>query len=364
MKRNFILFGMLSSVGCVLEPGSLIEIVNAPQADLGGCVFRVGTPNLLSKGVFDATLAENFRLGLVLRNYLAGKDYDAASLEGSLDAPLKPEANGATLIGFDTCFYREDDPNLDISVIQPKGTALVDCGSLPVEQRRFIAANANIPPGGADDAIAEIGVLRLDDLQVDGLFGPDFEPAKLGFYGARWEDTNGSGQTGDADDDIIYHFKSPPPELNSALSPPRNPAWGAYPESRIARVLIQATAQLKLQTGIAIRSNEFTFPIQLETGMALDVCGRPPTLQQCVTVCGGNPCPTTLGSLVQQRECVINTPSQCGSECPPLLAGLEGELCRPFAFIGSRPDITARCLVSQGGHLPTCVNWNACEFGK
>ncbi len=225
MKRA-ILCLLLAVTACKSEAGAVLQIVDSPTFN-DDCSLPAAPSTFQSEGFFDPTGGVSFDMALLLQNN-ANDAENPASIPG--DPNIKPSANDALVIGYDYCFYRADTG--DATAYDPKGSGLVvECDDLPDAQRGFVTSSANVSAGGGLRATA---VSLLDETQLQALYGASFDPLAIGV----------------ANDD--------PRNLTT-----RTPGWANFPEARSSRVNINVRARAKRQDGGTMRSNWYSFPVEI-----------------------------------------------------------------------------------------------------
>lgn len=225
-KASAFLLIPLAVVACKSESGTALQIVDAPAFD-DDCSLPAAPTAFQSEGFFDPTGGVSFDLALLLRNN-ADQDETPASFPGNPN--FRPSANDALVLGFDYCFYRADTG--DVTAYDPKGEGLVvECDDVSDNQRGFVTSSANVEAGGGQRSTA-VSVLDLTQLQA--LFGETFDPLAISV----------------ANDDP-----------RNAVT--RSPGWGDFPEARTSRVNVNLRARAKRQDGGTIRSNWFSFPVEI-----------------------------------------------------------------------------------------------------
>lgn len=348
--RDLALYAVLLAApwwggACTVESGTMFELVAMSRPAVATCIFNPDSPLIESSGFYDPAGQDGYVLAPMFVNHMVDETYD--DVQNASGDNIRPSANSITITGFETCFYRENDPNLDVNQLTPKGQTLVDCTSLPQAQQRFIVSSGTAPPDGGRN-LAIIEVLTHQDLRA--LYGDDFNPMAIPNIGPYGEDGDGDGFTDGPSDFIRFSQLSEDPS-----SPTRSVAWGNFPEAREDRVVIQLRAVGKLQTGQAITSNWRHFPINVAVGVVDGACGDM-FLQQCITTCGSDLCQGAFADVHEQRRCVLDNPGQCGGTCPA-----NGQACLPFAFAGPYTQTAGSCLAYQGITAPVCANFNGCD---
>lgn len=285
--------------GCGAETGTELALGFATQAN-EQCVFRPDADLTLPRGVFDVLLAGNstaFTLGYVVSNGLeAAEDAQYTTGDGR---ELRPDSARVTFAGFDVCWVRGDDPDVESFGAYSQG-APVDCAELPYDQKRFVPTSGSIAP--EDEVGVAIGsILRVSDLRADGIFGPDFQPAnipRLGIY----------------DDGGVRRYSQ------AADPSQRNAAWGDFPEDTIsATVLLQMRLVGKNQAGMTIRSNWISYPVDVCLGCAYQACGQW-TESQAIA------CPTDQSGFVGQA---IDGANSCLPAQLMRISCTDREICVP-----------------------------------
>lgn len=356
MKRQSKRLGVVAMLvvlgvgaGCEVEQGTMLEIVAVPAPAQGTCVVDFQGELVSPFGFYDPTLRDGFRLSLTMRNHMVEQTFD--QITGPSNDNLRPSANNVTLLGFETCFYLENDPNLTVNQLGEKGDGLVDCATLPESQQAFVVSQAVVPAGDTLGGTT-IEVLTHEDLK--GLFGANFNPAAIPEFGRYFEDYDGDGLLGQQEP-IRFSKGSEDP-----ANPNRSPAWGTYPDTRDARIILQLRAIGKLQTGWRVSSQWFHYPIDLSIGTVVTICGDL-NLVQCTNACG-DPTDTCnhafAGDPYAARACALESPGSCGGVC-----AISGFSCAPYAYSGSVASFATSCLASQGVNPPLCVQVDGCLLG-
>ncbi len=345
MKRMLALALCATLGGCV-EAGTVLEISGAIRpTGTTSCLIVGQSDSSLSTGIYDPTFngALGYTLGLRMINHMEDESYDTVT--GPTGNPYSPPANTASVTGIDTCFYREEDPALDLTALTGKGQVLVDCTSLPEEQQLFITSSATIEPGDEAPGEAVIDVLSDENLRV--LYGDAFDPKNVPATGGI-DNPDQAGQ-------IIYmHISEDPTDAN------RDASWGNFPARRDDTVVIQAKAHAKLQTGWLVESNEFHFPISVQVGQLAEHCGYM-TLMRCNGVCGTF-CNTSLDfpTTDDQRDCWLTDGNN--EDCSGLCDEDPAVACFPYAFSGDAPSVVqSLCLVYQGVNQVGCEQTFGCN---
>ena len=255
MKRA--IFGLLlAAAGCKSEAGTVLQIIEAP-AFADDCSIPA-TPTLYQpEGFFDPTGLGDYSMALYLQNNSNDQE-NPASIPG--DPNIRPSANDASVVGYDYCFYRTDTD--DTTAYDPKAKGfVVDCDDLPDAQRGFVTSSSLVPAGGGTRTTF-ISVLSAADQRT--LFGDAFNPR------------------------VLLNTNDDPTNLAT-----RNAAWGNFPQAFTARVNVNVRARAERQDGGTMRSNWFSFPV--------DICPR----------CVSSRCATI------SVTCTNGSPGIQGTQVPP-----------------------------------------------
>ncbi len=253
MKRLLVLIAMLMVLGaCTTDTsGTGLEILSAPAFE-PDCSLSPTAAAYYPSGSYDPAYpvyAPAYALPLLLRNNLESNERDNPAT-GFEDVPLNRETNNIQVSGYETCWYRGDDPRVTpIDAFQDG--ELIPCSSLPADQRAFVGATALVEADLGESATSVL-MLRPQALRAGGMFGPNFDAQSIPYY--------------------IPGFW-----LEDPADPARDTSsWGTYPtDTRHFRVYVQVRAVGTLQSGRAIHSNWFVFPVDLCVGCQIGVCGIP-----------------------------------------------------------------------------------------
>ncbi|MEZ0310983.1 MAG: hypothetical protein ACAI38_04380 [Myxococcota bacterium] len=234
MKRAMLCL-LLVVAACKSEAGAVLQIVDVPSFN-DDCTIPAAPALFQSAGTYDPSGGTGYTLALLLQNN-ANDTENPAAIPG--DPDITPSANDAEILGYDYCFYRADTE--DVTAYDPKGKGLpVECDDVSDDQRGFVTAGGNVSAGGGTRATS-VRVLNLTALAT--LFGETFDPIALG---------------GTFDD---------PVNLTT-----RSPAWGDFPAARSSRVNINVRARAKRQDGGTMRSNWFSFPVEVAPRLVVNQC--------------------------------------------------------------------------------------------
>lgn len=293
---SFPLILALGLTGCVAEDGFLMSILDSPARN-AQCIFPANPQAYLSRGRLDASFGNPFTLGMTILSSLVDEDEDTRVCAGAGDACADPQ-NRITLLGFDACFFREASLPADIDDSDIASGRLLDCDALPAAQNRFVPSAGTLLPG--ETGVATLQILETAD--VEALYsGLDISAIPVGTF-----------------------------NIEDPADAARDPAWGAFPEAREDRVLIQTRARGKLPTGRSIQSNWYTFGITLGMGSVKALCPEPiPALCDCTT----GPCNETTGQCPDGSACAtgdVGTVAGFGEGCAPWEFDAE-IVCLPYS---------------------------------
>jgi hypothetical protein len=247
-QKVVLICAALGFAACKAETGATLQILDAPQVETD-CTLSATPTHFQARGLYDPTGGASY-LQLI---YLQNNALESGSTLGGGNT-VNGHANDANIIGYDTCFYRADDPR--VVAWKPDGKGLIiDCDKVPANQRLFIPSSGTVTSGGGTLA-AYFDV--LGDAQLQSL------------YGAAWDST---ALTGDP--------------RNTAS---RAGAWGDFPASFASEIVLQFRARAKGQGGHTVRSNWFSFPVVVEPGFAAAPCppGQAPASGAC-DIASGQP---------------------------------------------------------------------------
>lgn len=281
-------------VGCGAEDGASLEILEE-SIPSGACIATADPGVSRSQGFWDprgshdVPVGDYYAMPLVLRNNLRTAGADPAT---SFSADnRRVDANSLQLVGFDVCWVRADaDGGPAAALGYGEWTDGVpdklQCDNLPKAQRGWVPASTRIEPeGGTAGTFARV----LGDAALQSLYGAAFAPREIPDFG-RFDPLTGlASATGSA-------YASVP--VSPALSP-RDAAWGNYPHTQRATVLLQLRATARDQAGRSIQSNWFVHAVDLCVGCLADFCGP---LTVGVTA-AGDPC--LEGSVVDYADACL-----------------------------------------------------------
>jgi len=264
---------------CKVDTSVGLQILAVPTRD-SSCLYSSDSASNWLRGYFDPTGQSHFELSLTLRNNLQTEEEDP--LELFEDTNIRPRANDIKLLGFDSCWYREQPitgKTTTATEIASSQGKVIDCKNsvsfkvsdfaepqqlIPDEQRRYLSSNGIIERGGGKN-VALIDILTQADLVGASMFGAAFNPGNIPVEGILC-DTNGSGALDAADDFFVIGFEHP-------SDSPRNAAWGDYPTTRTTTVIVQVQAFGETQNGTQVKSDWFVYPIDLCVGCVFPRCG-------------------------------------------------------------------------------------------
>ena len=334
MKRIGLLAvtSLLASGACSAEENTLqISSLLLPNQD---CSWTPGA-NHLSSGVYDPRALFGYEstpyvMGLVVGNTLPLPD-DKNTIGGN------DSANDVHIVGFDVCWFRADTE-------AGKGAAEHDdyldgvpddlkCENLPANQKTFVAAEATVEANA--QAAMTANILYLEDLQV--LYGANFNPTAIGDRGPITQML--------ADLQIwLYSHAATSPSNRGA----RDSNWGDYPGTQEARIIVQARATGRLQSGGDVQSNWYIFPIDICVGCAADVCGMPQMAECGFYHCAdGTGCDPDGADCADTSDCLPVFEALCSdsNQCPPRPLCDDGTSCAPdgACFDGSSCGTQPRC---------------------
>lgn len=237
MKR--VIYGpvlaLVAFVGCRSENGAGLQIQSSPIYS-DDCTLEAAPTTFQSFGLFDPAGTPTYNLPLSMQNLLNDTDNPAA-IPG--DPNVRPSANDVRLVGFDACYYLVDD---EVSAYSSDGKGLVrECDDVPSNQRAFVPSSGTVTSGGG---LLSVTALVFDLAAQRAIFGDGFDPATL--RGLPFDDAS-----------------------NVAT---RNPAWGDFPASDSATIVIQVRARGLTQNGSNIRSNWFPFPLVVAPQQLIYAC--------------------------------------------------------------------------------------------
>jgi hypothetical protein len=238
----------LSLIACRAETGASLEVLQVPQFETD-CTLAATPSHFQSRGLFDPTNASNYlQLYFLQNNSLE----NPSAITGNPNK-FNANANDANIVGFDVCFYRGDDPR--VAAYNPGGSGPpISCDDAPGGQRLFVPGSGTVLSAGG----TLTGAFDLLDIgQQQALFGAAFDPTTLA--GAP---------------------------TNTAT---RNASWANFPASLSAEVVVVFRVRAKDQGGHVMRSNWFTFPIDVVPGFATAPCptGEVPATNSCNIAIGG-----------------------------------------------------------------------------
>lgn len=223
----------LAVVACKSEQGTVLQILASPAVE-DDCTLSSTPTQFQGNGIYDPTGSDTYFMTLYMQN-LANDEENPSAITG--DSNIKASANDAQLIGYDTCYYRSDDPA--VVAYNPDGEGLpIECDDVPGNQRLFVTGSGTVESGGGTLSTS-IQLLDLASLRV--FFGDAFDPAALAA----------------AFNDDPYDSTLNP--VNSV----RNAAWGDFPNVTEVPFNIQVRARAKRQDGGTMRSNWFIFPMRV-----------------------------------------------------------------------------------------------------
>lgn len=324
--RYLVMLAPLLLITCVDGNGIQVEIVHTLIPDTT-CKLSTAGDTLFS-GSYDPVFRADYELFLLLRNNTMARD-DAPQLSGQTN--IRERANDVQVIGFEGCWQNMDPSSNPNSFGRyASGTAL-DCSTLT--SKASLPVQSATVEEGSGQTIFQVNVLSTPHLQQ--LFGTAFNPPALRQIGRVAEDLNGDGDTLDTDE-VTFKTDVTSPFVVAT----RAAAWGTFPASYTATVVVQVRAVLKKQSGPVFYSNWFAFPIDLCMGCTQSACGD--LLQK--------PCAAATGTCGDGTPCALTSPA-----CP----GAVPSTC-PLQLQGQVPSFTAACLPGQFLTATTCTD-QACQ---
>lgn len=333
--------------GCTDNGGASLFARHAIQVSQQNCDFSDSGP-ALSRGDFDPTGAQDYRLALLLQNNLTDRQNAVTGIEGTDNIRL--QTNEINIVGFDACWYIPDEVSGAFG--SNDSGRLEDCTSDAVRNTRAFIPSSGRIPAGEGAGVAEIAVLTRAQLRT--LFGEEFDPDVIPERGLYPVDNDRNGDT-DGSVDNNFSFTSEDPS-----SPSRSPAWGTYPPERSVRIVLQLRAVGEPNGAFTVKSNWFAFNIDVCMGCINAQCGD---LTQVIcepTACGGGaPCQNSRCS--DGSECVGFSNCPDGSLCPVPTCP-DNVVCRPQrqAFVGQVSNFAQSCLPFQRGQLAVCDPFDGC----
>ncbi len=236
-----LVFGVLTIYGCAAnEEGTSLEIRFA-AAPNSSCQFSADSDLFLDQGFYDPAGATSYQLVLNIRNKVNATADDRVL--GFENREVRPEDNNVNILGFDTCWYRADDPAVARINSHTDGLP-IECADLPSTQKGFIPVSGNVEAGGG---LAVMGppVLPQSALQAAGIFDTSFSPSSI-------------------------------PLGDDPRQGTRSAAWGTFPAAFEATVVVQLRAAAELNGGGTLQSNWFAFPIRVCPTCVIASCTSSP----------------------------------------------------------------------------------------
>lgn len=297
LKDAAVIALVLAAAACDdSEQASLaIRFVVPPNAR---CQFDSDPDDFVSSGNYDPRDANSFTFTPNVENRLS------SSLDSSQeffdDPDVLAEANTIQMLGFDVCYVRGDDPRVTSFGSVEDGFP-VDCeeDSLPGE---FVGFTATVEPAGNVTTVTNV----LSDSTLATLFD-GFAPDLIPIVG----DATGGG--------ACTAGETCSRRLVSASANPRDEAWGSFPESGTARVLILARGVGRLNDGDVIRSEYIAYPVDVTPNFVAETCGVLDFPTECIDGSSG-----FVGNGVDRGESCVPASGfeiACIREttCPPAL---------------------------------------------
>ncbi len=163
----------LAFAGCKAESGTVLQILDAPQVESDLQPLAATPSHLPSARPLRSSSNGATYLQLVFLQNNALEE-SAATLPGG--NTVNANANDAIIIGYDTCFYRADDPK--VVAWKPNGKGdIIDCDKTPSNQRLFIPSSGSVnSAGGTLAAFFDV----FGDARLQSLYG-----ARLGLNRAH-----------------------------------------------------------------------------------------------------------------------------------------------------------------------------------
>lgn len=224
--QRWVLGVVVLAVGCGVEDGIQIEILNALSPTDGTCVF--GTENnSIADGTWDPAVdnSPGHVLAFTIRNNLSAPPDGADP-----SAPGVPRTN-VLIRGYDACLYRANDPSLGLGGIGEKSSPLVDCATLPANRAGFIPSSGSLPASGI-----AVGVVTYPSrTTLQALYGETFVPTNI--------------LVGD-----------------DPINLPRDDDWGNFPAAETDVVVVQLRVVGAKPDGAQVLSSWFSFPITVAVG--------------------------------------------------------------------------------------------------
>jgi hypothetical protein len=334
---------LLSSVACSTNDGSL-QIYSAIAIDKTPCALSPDSETYLDVGMYDPKgffgAPKTYSLNLIAKNTMS-TPAEGSSTSGS------ENANDAEIVAMDVCWF----PAHPGSAGAPEYADYADgvpesltCDRLPDAQKTTKVLSAPVSAGGR----SALGLEILDTAALQTMYGTDFQPWALPLQGpfaidlgiANWYYSLGA---------------SDPTDLEA-----RHSAWGNFPASRSARVIVQVRANAVLLSGGTVQSNWFIFPVDVCVGCAALGCGYQ-RLVECTDgdrCPDGQPCPP--GGKCEDGSFCTGATCPDGSECPKPRCS-DGSACTTGAWylLGDVPDSEDTCQPHQDGG-PNCIELEGC----
>jgi hypothetical protein len=246
--KALLICAALGFAACKAQSGTVLEIVDVPQVETD-CTLASAPSHFQARGLYDPADGVTYLQLIFLQN---NAQESTATLAGGIT--VNANANDAIIIGYDTCFYRADDPH--VVAWKPGGKGLIiDCDKTPSNQRLFIPSSGSVASaGGTLAAFFDV----FGDAQLRSLYGQDWDSTALTGFGDNTT-TRGAG-------------------------------WGDFPAAASSEVVLQFRARANDQGGHLMRSNWFAFPIVIEPNFSepQNACGAGQTYStsSCVVSSG------------------------------------------------------------------------------
>ncbi len=170
---RYVLLALVWVVGCAAETGGTIELqrIAAPNST---CEV-LPTDNTYSaigfydpQGNADPTAASTFFVQPLVVNNMPPPEEDAAVIFGN-DREVRNQTNDVTLRGFDICWFRTDVG----AQAERFGADAIDCDDVPATQRKFAPASGTIGQNEGK-TVTRFGALSIPDLRA--VLGDGYDP--------------------------------------------------------------------------------------------------------------------------------------------------------------------------------------------